>query len=47
MKVVKLYAECRSKWSQRLEKNEDYEVDEKARTVHFTEAGNDKVEKAF
>ena len=30
-----------------LHKDEDYEVDEKARTVQFTESGNDKVEKAF
>ena len=30
-----------------LEKGEDYEVDEKARIVQLTEAGNDKVEAAF
>ncbi len=30
-----------------LEKNTDYEVDEKARTVLLTESGVDKVEKAF
>ncbi len=30
-----------------LKDKEDYEVDEKARTVQFTEAGNDKVEQAF
>ena len=30
-----------------LKKDEDYEVDEKLRSVQFTESGNDKVEKAF
>jgi len=30
-----------------LEKNTDYEVDEKARTVLLTESGTDKVERAF
>lgn len=30
-----------------LTKDVDYEVDEKARSVQFTESGNDKVEKAF
>lgn len=29
----------------RLNKKEDYEIDEKARSVHLTEPGNDKVEK--
>lgn len=31
----------------RLKRGEDYEVDEKARSVQLTEAGNDKVEAAF
>ena len=31
----------------RLVKGEDYEVDEKQRTVQLTESGNDKVEKAL
>lgn len=31
----------------RLKKDEDFEVDEKARSVQMTEAGNDKVEKAL
>ena len=31
----------------RLDKSDDYEVDEKARSVQLTEAGNDKVEAAF
>ncbi|MCL5875991.1 MAG: preprotein translocase subunit SecA [Candidatus Dependentiae bacterium] len=32
---------------QRLKNKEDYEVDEKARTVQLTEAGNDKIEGYF
>lgn len=31
----------------RLKKTEDFEVDEKARSVQLTEAGNDKLEQAF
>lgn len=31
----------------RLKKTEDYEIDEKAKTVQFTEAGNDKIESFF
>ncbi len=31
----------------RLKKEEDYEVDEKARSVQLTESGNDKIEAAF
>ena len=32
---------------QPIKKGEDFEVDEKARTVQFTETGNDKVEAAL
>jgi preprotein translocase subunit SecA len=31
----------------RLRKTEDYEIDEKARSVQLTESGNDKIESAF
>ena len=43
----KLICRCRSSVIARLKKDEDYEVDEKARSVQLTEAGNDKVEAAF
>ena len=35
------------KIAKRLKKGEDYEVDEKSRAVHITEAGNDKIEDFF
>lgn len=42
----RLYLDA-NKVASRLKKGEDYEVDEKARSVQLTEAGNDKVEAAF
>ena len=42
----KLYVAA-NKSVQRLKNKEDYEVDEKARTVQLTEAGNDKIEDYF
>lgn len=42
----KLY-ESANRSVMRLKKDEDYEVDEKARTVQLTEAGNDKIEEFF
>ncbi len=42
----KLYVEA-DKIVSRLQKTTDYEVDEKARNVQLTEAGNDKAEAAF
>ena len=45
-KSSKLYAQANGVIP-RLKKTEDYEVDEKARSVQLTESGNDKVEAAF
>ena len=42
----KLYIAA-NKAVQRLKNKEDYEIDEKARTVQLTEAGNDKIEQSF
>ncbi len=42
----KLYADANRAVS-RLKKEEDYDVDEKARSVQLTEAGIDKMERAF
>ncbi|MEX2438204.1 MAG: preprotein translocase subunit SecA [Candidatus Babeliales bacterium] len=42
----KLYEQA-DKEVRRLTKNVDYEVDEKARSVHLTESGVDKIEAAF
>lgn len=42
----KLYTEA-DRAAKRLVAKEDYEVDEKARSVQLTESGNDKLEKSF
>jgi len=45
-KSSKLYQDA-DRVIRRLEKTEDYEIDEKARSVQLTEKGNDKIEAAF
>lgn len=45
-KSSRLYQDV-DKVVRRLRRGEDFEVDEKARTVQLTEAGNDKLEQAF
>lgn len=45
-KSSRLYEEA-NKAVKRLKKVEDFEVDEKARSVQLTESGNDKLEQAF